>query len=72
MSVRVTVDRRRCIGAGTCVFLAPTAFRWRDANRLKAEVLDPETVEDEVLRMADAACPTQAILVEEIEEGVFG
>ena len=68
MSVRVTVDRRRCIGAGTCIFLAPTAFNWRDENRLKAEVLDPETVEDEVLRMADAACPTQAIIIEEEDD----
>ena len=68
MTVRVTVDRRRCIGAGTCIFLAPTAFRWRDDNRLKADVLDPETVEDEVLRMAHAACPTQAVLLEEDED----
>lgn len=65
MSLRVRVDRRRCIGAGTCIYLAPTAFRWRDENRLKAETLDPETVEDEVIRMADAACPTQAVIIEE-------
>lgn len=70
MSLRVEVDRRRCIGAGTCIYLAPTAFRWRDENRLKAEMLDPETVEDEVLRMADAACPTQAIIIEEDEPGL--
>jgi len=68
MSIRVTVDRSRCIGAGTCIYLAPTAFVWRDENRLKAETLDPETVEDEVLRMSYAACPTQAIILEE-EDG---
>lgn len=68
MTLRVSVDRRRCIGAGTCIFLAPTAFKWRDENLVKAEVLDPETVEEDVLRMAHAACPTQAIVFEEDEE----
>lgn len=65
MTLRASVDARRCIGAGTCIFLAPTAFAWRDDNRVKAELLDPETVEEDVLRMAHAACPTQAIILEE-------
>lgn len=68
MITGITVDRRRCIGAGTCIYLAPTAFTWRDENRLKAEVLDAESVEEEVLRMADAACPTQAIIIEEDDD----
>jgi ferredoxin len=65
MTLRVSVDRRRCIGAGTWIYLAPTAFRWRDENLVKAEVLDPETVEEDVLRMAEAACPTEAVVFEE-------
>lgn len=65
MTIRVVVDRQRCIGAGTCIFLAPTAFRWREKEFLKAEVLDPETVEEEILRHASASCPTGAIIVED-------
>jgi ferredoxin len=68
MTLRVIVDRQRCIGAGTCLFIAPSAFGWRDGDFLKAEVLDPSTVEEDVIREAAAACPTQAILLEEVEE----
>ena len=64
MALRIRVDRHRCIGAGTCIFLAPTAFRWRQGEFLKADVLDPETVEEEILIDAIASCPTQAIEVE--------
>jgi ferredoxin len=62
--MRIRVDRHRCIGAGTCIFLAPTAFKWREGEFLKADVLDPETVEEEILTDAIASCPTQAIEVE--------
>ena len=65
MSINVFVDRQRCIGAGTCIFLAPTAFKWREREFLKAEVLDPETVEEEILKHAAASCPTGAIIVED-------
>lgn len=65
MSISVFVDRQRCIGAGTCIFIAPTAFKWREREFLKAEVLDPETVEEEILRHAAASCPTGAIIVKD-------
>ena len=64
--LRVRVDLHRCIGAGTCIFVAPTAFGWHPAGS-KAEVLDPTTVEEDVLREAALACPTQAIIIEEAE-----
>jgi ferredoxin len=68
--IKVTIDRRRCIGAGNCIYVAPTAFRWREGDLLKPELLDPTTVEEDVLRESAAACPTDAILIEEIEEPV--
>ena len=68
MTVRIRVDRHRCIGAGTCIFLAPTAFKWRVGEFLKADVLDPETVEEDVLRDAAASCPTQAIIIEDSDD----
>lgn len=68
MTLRVIVDKQRCIGAGTCMFIAPSAFGWREGDFLKAEVLDPTTVDEDVVREAAAACPTQAILLEEVED----
>lgn len=68
MAMRVIIDRRRCIGAGTCVVLAPTAFKWRLGDFLKPDLVDPTTVDDDVLREVAAACPTQAIVLEETFE----
>jgi len=66
--LRARVDRHRCIGAGNCVTIAPTAFDWLKGDRLKADVLDVTSVEEELLREAALSCPTQAIEVEEVEE----
>lgn len=68
MAVRMVIDRRRCIGAGTCVALAPTAFQWRKGDFLKPEVLDLSTVDEDTLREIVVACPTQAIVLEEVIE----
>ena len=70
MAVRVVIDRRRCIGAGTCLVLAPSAFQWRQGDFLKPELLDPNTVDEDVLREVAAACPTRAIVLEEVLEPV--
>jgi class 3 adenylate cyclase len=66
--LRARVDRHRCVGAGTCITIAPTAFDWYRGDFAKASVADATSVEDEVLREAALACPTGAIVVEEIEE----
>lgn len=63
--MRVIIDRRRCIGAGTCIILAPSAFRWRQGDFQKPELVDTTTVDDDILREVAAACPTQAIVLEE-------
>lgn len=68
MAVRVVIDRRRCIGAGTCIVLAPTALQWRQGDFIKPELRDPTTVDEDVLREVAAACPTRAIVLEEIQE----
>lgn len=72
MAVKVVIDRRRCIGAGTCIVLAPSAFQWRQGDFQKPELLDPSTVEEDVLREVAAACPTQAIVIEEFVESAAG
>jgi ferredoxin len=72
MAVRVIIDRRRCIGAGICIALAPTAFQWRKGDFLKPELLDMTSVDEDTLREVAAACPTQAIVLEDVIEPVPG
>jgi class 3 adenylate cyclase len=66
-TLSVRVDRTRCIGAGNCIHIAPTAFDWM-GDHAKVEVLDPSSVEEEIVREAAIACPTQAIEVDVVEE----
>lgn len=70
MAVRVIIDRRRCIGSGTCIVLAPSAFKWRQGDFIKPELADITTVEEDILREVAAACPTRAIVLEEVFEQV--
>jgi class 3 adenylate cyclase len=66
--LRARVDRHRCVGAGTCITIAPTAFDWHEGDFSKAGVIDASSVEEELLREAALACPTAAITIEEVEE----
>ena len=72
MAVRVVIDRRRCIGAGTCIALAPSAFQWRKGDFLKPDLADPSTVDEDTLREVAAACPTQAIVLETVVASMEG
>lgn len=66
--LRARIDRHRCVGAGNCITLAPTAFNWHKGDFAKADVVEPESVDEELLRTAALACPTGAVLVEEIAD----
>jgi class 3 adenylate cyclase len=66
--LRARVDRHRCIGAGNCITLAPTAFGWHGDDLFKVEVLESDSVEEEQLRIAAFSCPTAAIELEEVDE----
>ena len=68
MPVVVRVDRHKCIGAGNCITIAPTAFDWLKGDFGKADVLDVDSVDDAELREAAFACPTAAIVIEEVTE----
>jgi class 3 adenylate cyclase len=68
MAVRARVDRHKCVGAGNCITLAPTAFDWLAGDFGKAEVVGQDSVDDEVLRAAVFACPTAAIILEDVSE----
>lgn len=63
---RVTVIRSKCIGAGTCVALAPKVFELGDDNI--ARVISQDELDD-IKLLAAQSCPTMAIIVEDIETG---
>jgi class 3 adenylate cyclase len=66
--LQIRVDRHRCIGAGNCITIAPTAFDWLKDEFAKAAIVDPSSVEEDRLREAALSCPTQAIVIEDVEE----
>jgi class 3 adenylate cyclase len=66
--LRARIDRGRCIGAGNCITLAPTAFDWLRGELAKSEVLDVTSVDEELLRAAAFSCPTEAITIDDVNE----
>ena len=66
--LQVRIDRHRCIGAGNCLSIAPTAFDWLKGEFFKVDTVDTTSVDDELLRVAVLSCPTQAIVIEDVEE----
>ena len=68
MAIRVRVDRHKCIGAGNCITLAPTAFDWLPGDFGKSDAVGADSVDEELLRAAAFACPTAAITLEDVTE----
>lgn len=63
---KVEVIRDKCIGAASCVAIAPKTFAM-DAEQ-KAIVIGDEDLDD-VKLLAAQSCPTAAIVVTNIETG---
>jgi ferredoxin len=61
--MKVKVDRELCSGIGNCVVIAPTVFKLDAQN--KAVVLNPASVDEEILMEAAESCPENAIIVED-------
>ena len=66
--LQTRIERHRCIGAGNCIALAPTAFDWLPGELMKVALLDPTSIDEELLRQAVLSCPTQAIVLEEVQD----
>ena len=64
--MRVAVDQDTCIAAGQCVAAAPDVFDQRDEDGVVVLLNEhPSAEQAEGARRAAAACPAQAIYVEE-------
>lgn len=62
--MRIVVDLNRCQGYAQCCFLGPGVFKLHGEEALMYDP-GPEEVEPEQVLRAAAACPVQAILVEQ-------
>ena len=58
---RIVVDRVLCIGANSCVAVAPGVFQLDNENL--AYVVDPNSTDDDTIMMAAQSCPVLAILL---------
>lgn len=63
---KIKIERDLCIGAGTCVVLAPGTFELDDENI--AILIDENGNSAEEILMAAESCPTKAIFLYD-EEG---
>lgn len=63
--MRIRIDREKCVSSGNCVVTAPTAFLLDPEQ--KARLIDPDSVDDDVLFLAAEMCPTEAIVLEDDE-----
>jgi ferredoxin len=83
---KIMVDRALCIGAASCVAVAPSAFEMDPENKAvikrkipppssdatKKDELEDSLVDDETLLLAAKSCPTQAIfLYDENDNQIF-
>lgn len=58
---RIEVDRDLCIGAESCVIVAPDVFEMDSEN--KAVLKTGYTTDDETILMSAQSCPVAAILL---------
>ena len=64
--MKVTVDQVKCVSTGQCVLNASEVFDQRDEDGVVVLLADsPPADQEDNARRAAAACPAQAIYVEE-------
>ncbi|HLC93413.1 MAG TPA: ferredoxin [Patescibacteria group bacterium] len=56
------MDRKACIGAGTCVVVSPDGFEL-DEHDIAVVKSGAEKLDDDQLLMAAQSCPTAAIIL---------
>ena len=62
MTIRIVIDRERCVGSGNCLYWAPGTFDLDDDGI--SVVVDPAGDNEDRIRVAAEGCPTRAISVE--------
>lgn len=79
MSLRVKVDRALCIGAASCVAVAPNSFELdaegkavikKKDGTATSDFVKYEDIADDAVNIEHAAksCPVNAIIIEEVDD----
>lgn len=79
MALRVKVDRELCIGAASCVAVAPNTFELDNEGKavikkkdgsMTSDLVDYKDIADEEVNILNAAksCPVNAIIIVEVDE----
>lgn len=63
MVVKILINKNKCIGCGTCSFLAPKVFKLGKDG--KADVVDQSVSMTKEIKMAIEGCPERAISYKE-------
>ena len=61
--MKIKIDRSLCIGAASCVVIAPKVFQLD--SEAKAEVVDEKGADDTTILDAAKSCPVLAIIIED-------
>lgn len=67
MSIKITVDRDKCIGASSCISVAPETFELDDQDI--AQVKNETGNESDQQLLAAQSCPVGAITIVDQETG---
>ena len=59
--MKVSVDKQKCIGCGTCIAIAPESFKLGDDG--KVQTLEPMGDSEAKVKEAAESCPVSAITV---------
>ena len=63
---KVEVIRDKCIGAASCVAIAPAVFEMDEENI--ARIISQDGNDDDTKLLAAQSCPTAAIIVTDLEQ----
>ena len=64
---RIVVDRQGCIGAQSCVVIAPGVFQMDEDNL--AYVVNPDSEDEDTIVLAAQSCPTLAVHLYDSDAG---
>ncbi|MCF6276469.1 MAG: ferredoxin [Candidatus Magasanikbacteria bacterium] len=56
---KIVIDKEGCIGARSCVVVAPEIFKMNEENI--AYIINPDASDDDILKMSAEACPVLAV-----------
>lgn len=65
MTVKVSIDQRKCMASGRCIDILPEVFRQGDDGLAELTGNIPSNADLGMLQAAAAACPSAAISIEE-------